>query len=234
MTVYNHNINIKRDYARKRKIYIFAGSILLTLLIFFGWITYDILTTTTIDQPTGQTLNVSDERKYTYFDEGDFTFRLQGRWSKSIEDNSNYKMLKYTNIEPNYNGRILEIYTRGIKPNIDYSKVYKIKNESVSITPLTLSQPCRNYSEPADKNWSKDAPAVPPSVETTWEEVKFNCNFNRLLNMVVAGSKEDGSRLRMVSTDGSKSFVFTIVYTDHSINPDLSVYEDMLRSWQMK
>lgn len=230
MPHYHYRANLfKQEHRHKRAI---ITSVAVLGLVLFGavFIFIDNLSTGEIEQAPGTVLTISDDNRYTYFDDNNFGFRIFGKWERAIEQLGNHTVYRYRNVEIENTARSLDIYIGGGPATLPATRALGAKETDDRFEVGDLSPPCHSFVNPALK---PSSPSVqPPDQKTAWLGLSFLCNFSTLQNIVLAVSAESGYVLDLKGRNTSGSYTF--VYTDHTVQPNLSIFGQALASFRQK
>jgi hypothetical protein len=184
---------------------------------------------TVIKQSRTVKTHVDYSQKTKHYDETDFSLDLPTTWQQlPPPENSPYKMFIWQSADRVTNGQRIEIYEDTIPLKYAVNRVLIVHGETDHMTlGGSASDNCAQYTTGKSAPNEFGAPAK-------WQNVDFLCDMANDARDTIGTSSSDGLNtviLRSQSSGLSHKFFFT--YTDHSTNPDYTVFYDALNSLRM-
>ncbi len=173
-------------------------------------------TVTVVESPNSQTLN---------YDEGDFSVSIPKSWQPVKIQNSLYKIYEWKTTTGD--SQTLDIYEDTIPQGFAVNRELALQPEGGKLSTIGLaSDNCSNFT----KAGSSGMVATP----ARWQGINFLCdeaNYER--DVVGTGSTAGINTVTLNGTiSGTHSFFF--VYTNYSINPDFTLFYQILASFYLK
>jgi len=218
-----HRSEAEHHYVRRFFITLLVLA-LAAMLVGWFFISRDSKTHITNTEPV--TYSVGDKgNRLKHFNEGLFTFDLPSDWKK-LRSGAVYS---YQSTKKYYDSRGLNIYVDEIPTALAVNRLLPVQVLDGRLDPDVTSENCSEFTSSGDK-----AGAARANVMAKWREVKFMCdlvNYNR--NVTGTGSTAGVNTIVLSGSDGAQhKFFFT--YTDHSSNPDYTIFVDMLKSFRIR
>jgi hypothetical protein len=184
---------------------------------------------TNITQAHAVTTKVTSGTKTKHYDEGDFVVDLPGDWQPQPRPAGPYKSFNWQSADRGAGGQIITIYEDAYPVNFAVNRTLIVHGEGDSIMQDgTISDNCAGYTngKPAQAN---------TGVPAKWQGVAFLCDTMNQERDVLGTSSTDGPNVVILKSPGTgvaHKLLFT--YTDYAINPDYSVFYNMLSSFHMQ
>ncbi|HXR49713.1 MAG TPA: hypothetical protein VN778_01655 [Verrucomicrobiae bacterium] len=202
------------------------------LLACIGWagqaIRHALKPKTVITQGRAVTTHVSYTTKTKHYNEGDFALDIPDTWQPIPRPAGPYKSFTWQSSDRITDGQVIEIYEDTIPENFSVNRVLIVEGENDHLMINgSISDNCSNYTD----QFSSANPLAAPA---KWQGVAFLCDQANQERDVIGTSSTDGINtviLKSQSAGASHKFLFT--YTDYSVNPDYTVFLNVLNSLRM-
>jgi hypothetical protein len=133
----------------------------------------------------------------------------------------------------NYDNRWLRVYVDVYPPHFAINRVLpvSVKDNRVAVDSNDgVSDECWTFTgAPLGSNDS----AAGQTWSAKWKSISFTCDMNKNRNYTGAASEIEGYGLALVNKDGQKHKYF-FVYIDSNVRPDYGIFEDSLRTFEVK
>ena len=186
---------------------------------------------TDLKQATAITTKVNYSGNSTrHYDEPDFTIDLPSSWQLIPRPAGPYKSFTWQRSDHGTNGEEITVYQDTIPQNFAVNRVLIVEPD---VSKLTLkgsaSDNCSTYTKNmAQTNNQFGAPAK-------WQGVDFLCDQSNQERDVIGTSSTDGvNTVILQSPHNGLKHKFLFSYTNHSINPDYTVFYTALGSFELK
>jgi hypothetical protein len=181
-----------------------------------------------IKQAAAITTQVNYDSQTKQYNEPDFSISLPTGWQLIPRPPGPYQSYTW-NASSDGTGEAFTVYEDTIPTNLAVNRVLIVQGESDRLQIVgQISDNCSNFT--------KDVSANPDAVGAAakWQGVDFYCDQSNTERDVAGTSSTDGINtviLKSQLTGAAHKFFFT--YTDDSVNPDYSVFENALSSLRM-
>ena len=210
--------------SKRRRVIVWC-CVLLVLIVFSIivalWFRKQLKPQVTIKQSTAITTKVSYSNQAKQYTEPDFTISLPSSWHALPRPVGPYQSYTWQSSDTVTDGQQIEIYEDTIPGAFAVNRVLAVTGEVDHITITgSISDNCSTFTA--------------AGTIAKWEGIKFLCDQYNQERDVIGTSSADGINtviLKSQQTDKSHKFFFT--YTDHSINPDYTVFTNALDSFEM-
>jgi hypothetical protein len=164
------------------------------------------------------------------YNEPDFTIDIPNTWTVVPRPVGPYKSFTWQKSDHGTNGQQIEVFEDVIPVNFAVNRVLvAVGNQDRLSTDSAASDNCLLFT----KNERTAASMV--GVAARWRGVSFWCDQDNTQRDVVGTSSSEGiNTVTLVSPSGKGSHKFFFIYTNHSVNPDYSVFYTALSSFRMK
>jgi hypothetical protein len=209
--------------------------ILILIILALGWLGIRQLEKslkphTTISKSTATKTSVNYATQVTHYVEPDFTIDLPKTWSPVPRPVGPYNSYTWKTSTNGSDGEVIAIYEDTIPVHFAVNRVLIVRGE---ISHLTVdgnaSDNCSQYTNGAT------ATAGQVGTPAKWQGVNFLCDKANQQRDVLGTSSLDGINtvsLKNQSNGTTHKFFFT--YTDYKINPDYSIFYNVLNSLNMQ
>ena len=154
----------------------------------------------------------------------EFTMVLASTWKEdAVERTATAPRYSYTD---SANARIIKIYIDNPPTNLGVNRAIVVSSDADKLTYGSVSDNCITYTEASMANTQNGF------ANAKWQEVDFLCDMANHARAVVGTISKDGLNQVHVQTQSGVLRKVFITYTDNGINPDYSVFYDILQSLQ--
>lgn len=149
---------------------------------------------------------------------------LASTWKEdAVERTATAPRYSYTD---SANARIIKIYIDNPPTNLGVNRAIVVSSDADKLTYGSVSDNCITYTEASRANTQNGF------ANAKWQEVDFLCDMANHARAVVGTISKDGLNQVHVQTQSGVLRKVFITYTDNGINPDYSVFYDILQSLQ--
>lgn len=228
-----YQVDVRRpnNQKRNRNLTFYLIIIVALLLLIFLVIHFFLLpntkikhSKTVISKVGSSTASTSSLQKYSA---SDFSFSMPPGWKPVTITNSPYHLYEWQ-YGSGENYQTIEIFEDSSVANLAVNKVIIVSANQSQISVLgPPSDNCANFTNGTKTNTLTGYPAK-------WMGVEFNCELNSTSTDTVGiSSAQQINSVNLVSpTDAHHSFYF--IYTDHSLSPDYSDFEQLLSTFVLQ
>ena len=205
--------------------------IFIILLIFLGiFIRNQLKPQVSVKQAKAISSKISYDTKTKHYDEGDFGIDLPTTWGPLPRPDGPYKSFTWQSALKGGDAQQIEIYQDVIPVNFAVNRMQVIEAAEDQLRLVeTVSDNCSKYT--------KGVTAAPgqTGVPAKWQGVDFLCDQSNTSRDVIGTSSTDGiNTVILKSQNSGLTHKFFFTYTNHSVNPDYTVFADALQSFRMQ
>jgi hypothetical protein len=221
----------KTKRGRKRRTLLIVAGLSILLIGSAILISNKLKPKTQLVQAHAVTNKVSyDQAAIKHYDEGDFGIDLPAAWQPVPRPPGPYNSFSWQRSDHSTNGEEITVYEDTIPANFAVNKVVIVDPgvDRVS-TKGGVSDNCSTYTKNVSQvNNQVGAPA-------RWQGVDFLCDQANQERDVIGTSSTDGvNTLILQSPSKGTKHKFFFTYTNHSTNPDYTVFYNVLSSFTMQ
>ena len=215
----------KRAKSKWRRVlrWIVLGLLVLALIVWAALAVKNYLKPKTTISGGGKTIttHVSYAPKTKHYDEGDFSVDLPNTWVALPRPPHTYQSFTWQNSD-----QFIEIYEDTIPTRFAVNRVLIVEGSEGSLTVNgSASDNCAQYTDSQEK-----ASGIPAK----WQGVNFLCDNGSTERDVIGTSSTDGINTVILRSGQGVAHKFFFTYTDHTTNPDYTVFYNFLNSFKMK
>ncbi|MCU0667147.1 MAG: hypothetical protein MUF85_00820 [Patescibacteria group bacterium] len=226
--------NVDKTRSRKKLL----SQILIILLIILGIILVIVwyfflrsegLKTTNFEKSGGNTQAVVAPA-LEEFTTDEFKLSLPKGWELIGKQNPYYNQVYYefqSKIK-DYENRWLKVFVDVIPEDYALNKVMPITVMGNRLKAGEISDDCNTFSG-APKPGSSQSSSVTWKAE--WEGISFICNVSSQLNQIGSGVV-NGNNIITVTGPIRGTHKYMLIYTDHNVRPDQSIFTDAVNSFE--
>jgi hypothetical protein len=221
----------RKSKQRRIAFWSFVGLVLLILGgVMFIKIQDALRPKTTISTTRSVVTKVTYKTQNRHYDEGDFAIDLPVEWQPVARPVGPYQSYTWQTAKHDSDGQIIVVYEDAMPVNFSVNRVLIVHGESDHISVEgSVSDNCSTYT--------RGVSAAPGQIgaPAKWQGVSFLCDQTNQSRDVIGTSSLDGVNTVFVRSphDGvNHKFLFT--YTDYAINPDYTVFNNVLSSFKMQ
>ncbi len=223
-----HYQNYSKQKRRKRRLIKATLILCLLIMVALSFVLKDVFKEAEIEsRDSGEVRSIQKSDGYLSFEEDKFTLSLPPDWQR--DDSSNKSYIKYKSGQQTKSARTLEIYINNVPVNYDTTRAVKIDVVDGRILSGLISERCHNFTKPKE-GFGDDI--ISPSLPAIWQGASFNCNFSKSINRVSTVNSQTGFSTNIAGPTSSASYLFA--YTDHTSRPDLTIFINILTSFEHK
>ncbi len=204
--------------------------IMILTIVAVSWALHALKPKTTIHQAKPVEAKISYDTKTKHFDEGDFTVDFPLDWQLKPRPVGPYKSFTWQSSDRITDGQIIVFYEDTIPINFAVNRVLIVDGEvDHLILDGAASDNCSKYTNGVSpKAYQVGAPAK-------WQGIEFLCDQANQQRDTIGTSSTDGINTVVLKSPGSgTAHKFFFTYTDNAINPDYSVFYNVLNSFRMQ
>jgi hypothetical protein len=185
---------------------------------------------TTISSSRSVVTKVTYKSQNHHYEEGDFTIDLPAEWQPVARPVGPYQSYTWRTAKHDSDGQIIVVYEDAYPVNFSVNRVLIVHGESDHVSVEgSVSDNCSTYT--------RGVSAAPGQIgaPAKWQGVSFLCDQTNQNRDVIGTSSLDGINtviLRSPRDGQAHKFLFT--YTDYAINPDYTVFYNVLNSFKMQ
>lgn len=156
-----------------------------------------------------------------------FTLDLPSGWRTAAPLQVQPVPLSWSGTAHDGAGRRLDVYVDRLPAAMPANRLLPVQPAGDRINPVgTVSDNCTNFTDKATES------AATGTAPAKWNGVNFICDMaNYERDVVVTGSTGGVNMVTLSSKSGMRQVC--LVYTDNSINPDYSVFTDIVQSFTL-
>lgn len=217
---------------RKRITWLISLIIIILLLIWlYFFVSAALKPKTVIKQAKETSTNITYEAKTKHWDEPDFGIDLPATWNMLPRPEPSYQTFTWSNGDSHGEEQEITVYQDTIPVNYAVNKALILSGSGGDHVELQgqASDDCVKFTKDLNGNIGESGAVA------KWQDVPFICDHYNRLRDVIGTSSTDGINtvnLKGVSTGQVHKFFFT--YTNHSVNPDYTLFYGALSSLKMK
>ncbi len=181
-----------------------------------------------VSRTTGETRRITKDQGYVAIEESKFILKIPPDWSRDTTRTTG-SLIVYKSGGTTDQARMLEIYSGAIPETFNSTRLLPVAHASGGIKTGQVSERCHNFTKPKE---GFGGARVSPPLPSAWQGITFTCNFSSQLNIAATANSATGYRTEIKGPTSSGSYTF--VYTDHSGNPDFSIFSSILQSFRHK
>ncbi len=223
----------QRAKNKRRQRLIWTCAVLCLLLVIAGiaiLVKQYLKPNTTISQGRPVTSHVSYENKTKHYQEPDFELDLPSDWQPIPRPPGPYQSYTWQTSDRGSKGQQIEIFEDTIPVNFTVNRALIVESQTDHLSLKgSASDNCSAYT--------KDLPTTQSQggAHAKWQGVDFLCDQSNQERDIIGTSSADGVNMVVLRSPGTGvSHKFSFTYTDHSINPDYSVFYNTLTSFKMQ
>ncbi len=171
-----------------------------------------------------------DDTKIKHYELPDFTIDIPAVWTQVARPAGPYQSYSWQTSDHGTNGQVIEIFEDTIPPNYGFNRALIVSGQGDHLNiEGTASDNCSKYTKKQPTSTSQ------VSSVAKWQGVDFLCDLGNTSRDVIGTSSTDGLNtvnLTSPSTGATHKFLFS--YTNHSVNPDYTVFYQALKSLRMQ
>lgn len=229
---YVYRENIHKDARFRRRIVAAVGIFIAIGVAFAAVVGLDYLyTPQVISQTDGTVLGRQEASEtQTRFEEDSFSFSAPDGWIQvEPEKNVSSNHYMYRGDGAHISARSIEVYVGKLPANVHFNRLMLVQDDGArGIKPIKESEDCYLY---ANEN-GRAGDYIHSPTDVKWENITFTCHPSHNLNYVGIGTIDGGQGFAVGDEGLQQSFY--IVYTDHTIQPDNTIFKDILKSFKFK
>ena len=217
----------KREKNKRRQRFLFALSVTIVGIV-IGLKKLDGKTTITQSTAVVKSVDVDGDPVHTY-DEGIFTIQIPDDWQPAVGEKTPYLIYSWQSSGAASDTQLIQVYQDNVPQNLAVNRVLAVTANGNQVTTLgTVSDNCADFTK------SSSPIATTAGTLAKWQGINFLCDLNNYERDVVGTISQDGiNRVDLTGAiSGTHAFFFT--YTDHDINPDYSVFYNVISSFRLK
>ncbi len=224
-----YRLNTVQKNRRRRKIIwsIIGCIVVLAIAIGFIWIRSFLQPNTVISQSKSITTQVSYNNPTKAYQEDNFSISLPATWQLLPRQPGQYQSYTWQSPDRVTDGQQIVVYEDAIPFNLAVNRVLIVQSENTQLSlDGTVSDNCATFTT---NNPLPNSPAAPAE----WNGVNFYCDKANQERDVIGTSSTDGINtviLKNPTSGETHKFFFT--YSDNSINPDYTVFYNVLESFR--
>lgn len=186
---------------------------------------------TIVAQAKAKTKTVSYEETTKHYDEANFRIDLPSSWQKIPSPPGPYTTYNWQTSHKGTDGELITIYENTIPVNLAVNRVLIVEAaDGGSLSPKgSASDNCSTFTKGAAPT------ANQAGVPAKWLGIDFLCDQSNQARDVIGTSSSDGiNKIILKSPSTNRTFTYLFTYINHSINPDYSVFSNVLNSFKLK
>lgn len=233
--MYRANYRVSRKKRALIPVVLFVFAFAASAAYFF--IKYDVNKSTSIktgDQTATSYYDAGKNDTKLVIDEKLYSFALPSDWKEVSRSKTPTDLyIEWQSTEKNYEARTLKLHIDTIPKDFGVNKIIPISVVNNRLVPGDLSDNCANFN--TEKYQS--GPTVQKVIEkiaAKWEQANFTCDIGNHERNVIGTAVVNGDYNLALQNSSGEKHSFFFVYTDHTINPDYQIVNDVLRSFKMK
>jgi hypothetical protein len=227
--MYSHGKKRKSIWRRARPWLFLALIIFLLSWAGISHLRKSLKPTTTISKSTATQATVNYDTQTAHYSEADFTIDLPKSWTPVPRPAGPYNSYTWKTSANGSDGEVIEVFEDTIPSHFAVNRVLIVRGEVDHLTVEgNASDNCSQYTNGATVT------AGQVGTPAKWQGVNFLCDEANQQRDVLGTSSLDGINtvlLKNQSNGTTHKFFFT--YTDYKINPDYSVFYNVLSSLKM-
>lgn len=160
-------------------------------------------------------------------DKSQVKFELPEGWTEASTLGRVAPLPAYSYRSPSADAQMIDIYIGDLPSTMAVNNVLRVEPQGFGMSYERVSDNCATFTQPnADS-------ARTGATLAKWQDVNFYCDTASVSRQVVGVQSTEGINKITVQGETKKYPVF-ITYTDNNINPDYSVFYDILSSFHFK
>lgn len=185
---------------------------------------------TVLTQSEPMTRHISvDNDKVQRVEKDVFIVDLPAGWRAATNPGTPYTVYSWQGAKGEAAARRIDIYIDKLPVDLAVNRLLPVQVDEKRITLLgPVSDNCASFTD-NDAHAKGEA-----SVAAKWYGVNFKCDVaNYLRNVVATGSTEGINRLTLTG-EANGAHEVLLVYTDHSSNPDYTIFTNIVESFRIR
>lgn len=166
-------------------------------------------------------------------DEPTYTLELPSDWKEVKRvNNSQENSITWESTQRNEDSRFLTVHVDKLPLTKPVNRLMPVEANSNMLIPGDMSANCSTFTQGGTMNAIeaqrlKETPAK-------WQGIDFICNLPQVVNNEIGTGSKDGVNAVVVegATKGKHTYFF--LFTDHSVQPNYSIFREIIRSFKAK
>ena len=164
--------------------------------------------------------------KLQTFEKPEVVFQAPSGWKEVPVTQSTYTP-RYMYIHDS-DSQVLEIFINNTPAGLGINRAMVVNSGSATVSHDVVSENCITFTEASKKD------AKTGLSPAKWQEVNILCDMANPSRAVVGTISKDGNNAFTIKTDTGKEYAVFLKYTDSAINPNYSVFYNILSSMRFR